>query len=77
MAFIVVYWANKSAGSGCTTLLKTISGEMSGLNIEDNAYINYQGKPISTTGVANIDPDHAAKQSFTSMLPHLLDVDGD
>ncbi|TID15216.1 putative multidrug resistance ABC transporter [Venturia nashicola] len=30
-------------GSGCTTLLKTISGEMSGLNVEDNAYINYQG----------------------------------
>lgn len=36
-------------GSGCTTLLKTISGEMSGLNVEDNAYINYQGKQISTT----------------------------
>jgi ATP-binding cassette subfamily G (WHITE) protein 2 (PDR) len=34
-------------GSGCTTLLKTISGEMSGLNVEDNAYINYQGKQIS------------------------------
>ncbi|QDS75112.1 ZEB2-regulated ABC transporter 1 [Venturia effusa] len=30
-------------GSGCTTLLKTISGEMSGLNVEENAYINYQG----------------------------------
>lgn len=33
-------------GSGCTTLLKTISGEMSGLNVEDKAYINYQGKQI-------------------------------
>jgi ATP-binding cassette subfamily G (WHITE) protein 2 (PDR) len=33
-------------GSGCTTLLKTISGEMSGLNVEDDAHINYQGELI-------------------------------
>jgi ATP-binding cassette subfamily G (WHITE) protein 2 (PDR) len=30
-------------GSGCSTFLKTVSGEMSGLNIEDGSYINYQG----------------------------------
>jgi ATP-binding cassette, subfamily G (WHITE), member 2, PDR len=31
-------------GSGCSTLLKTIAGETSGLYIDDNAYFNYQGK---------------------------------
>lgn len=36
-------------GSGCSTLLKTISRETSGLNVEDTAYINYQGKHIFTT----------------------------
>jgi ABC-type multidrug transport system ATPase subunit len=30
-------------GSGCSTFLKTVSGEMSGLNIEEGSYINYQG----------------------------------
>lgn len=30
-------------GSGCSTFLKTISGEMSGLNIQEGSYINYQG----------------------------------
>lgn len=30
-------------GSGCSTLLKTISGEMNGIYVEDAAYFNYQG----------------------------------
>lgn len=33
-------------GSGCSTLLKTISGETDGLFIDSNSNINYQG--IST-----------------------------
>lgn len=31
-------------GSGCSTLLKTISGEMNGIYTGDDAYLNYQGK---------------------------------
>jgi ABC-type hemin transport system ATPase subunit len=31
-------------GSGCTTFLKTIAGEMHGLNITEDSHINYQGK---------------------------------
>ncbi|KAK8188116.1 putative ABC transporter [Phyllosticta capitalensis] len=30
-------------GSGCSTLLKTISGDTHGLNLGDSSYINYQG----------------------------------
>lgn len=30
-------------GSGCSTLLKTISGEMNGIFVEDTSYFNYQG----------------------------------
>lgn len=30
-------------GSGCSTLLKTISGEMNGIYVEDASYFNYQG----------------------------------
>ncbi|KAL5337371.1 ABC-2 type transporter-domain-containing protein [Aspergillus crustosus] len=30
-------------GSGCTTFLKTIAGEMNGIYTSDDAYINYQG----------------------------------
>lgn len=30
-------------GSGCSTMLKTISGETHGFNIDPNSYINYQG----------------------------------
>lgn len=31
-------------GSGCSTLLKTIAGEMNGLNTDDASYFNYQGE---------------------------------
>jgi ATP-binding cassette subfamily G (WHITE) protein 2 (PDR) len=31
-------------GSGCSTLLKTISGETHGLNIDPHSYMNYQGE---------------------------------
>ncbi|KAG8164849.1 hypothetical protein KVR01_005124 [Diaporthe batatas] len=30
-------------GSGCSTFLKTISGEMNGIYVEDASYFNYQG----------------------------------
>lgn len=29
--------------SGCSTLLKTISGETDGFHVSDNTYLNYQG----------------------------------
>lgn len=31
-------------GSGCSTFLKTIAGEMNGIFVEDGSYFNYQGK---------------------------------
>ncbi len=31
-------------GSGCSTLLKTISGEMNGIYVNDDSYLNYQGE---------------------------------
>jgi ATP-binding cassette subfamily G (WHITE) protein 2 (PDR) len=31
-------------GSGCTTFLKTISGETHGFHIDKESYLNYQGK---------------------------------
>jgi ABC-type glutathione transport system ATPase component len=31
-------------GSGCSTFLKTIAGEMNGIYVDDDAYFNYQGK---------------------------------
>ena len=33
-------------GSGCSTFLKTIAGEMNGLFVDDGSYFNYQGKSI-------------------------------
>jgi ATP-binding cassette subfamily G (WHITE) protein 2 (PDR) len=35
-------------GSGCSTLLKTISGETSGFYIDSNSKLNYQGIPMDT-----------------------------
>lgn len=32
-------------GSGCSTFLKTIAGEMNGIYAGDGSYFNYQGKP--------------------------------
>lgn len=31
-------------GSGCSTFLKTIAGEMNGLFVDDDSYFNYKGK---------------------------------
>lgn len=31
-------------GSGCSTFLKTISGEVYGFNVDKDSYLNYQGK---------------------------------
>ncbi|EEH48113.2 uncharacterized protein PADG_04197 [Paracoccidioides brasiliensis Pb18] len=33
-------------GSGCSTFLKTIAGEMNGIYLGDDSYINYQGIPV-------------------------------
>lgn len=33
-------------GSGCSTFLKTIAGEMNGLNVDDDGYFNYQGNSV-------------------------------
>lgn len=33
-------------GSGCSTFLKTISGEMNGIHVGDGSYFNYQGKSL-------------------------------
>ena len=33
-------------GSGCSTFLKTLSGEMNGIYVEDGSYFNYQGKVL-------------------------------
>ena len=35
-------------GSGCTTLLKTLTGETSGFHIDQGSDINYQGIPMKT-----------------------------
>lgn len=35
-------------GSGCSTLLKTISGETSGFFVDSRSHINYQGIPMET-----------------------------
>lgn len=35
-------------GSGCSTLLKTISGETDGFHVDPNSDINYQGIPMET-----------------------------
>jgi len=35
-------------GSGCSTLLKTISGQFDGFFIGEGAYVNYQGIPMET-----------------------------
>jgi ATP-binding cassette, subfamily G (WHITE), member 2, PDR len=32
-------------GSGCSTFLKTITGETHGFNVDDGSYLNYQGIP--------------------------------
>ncbi|KAI5287946.1 hypothetical protein KEM54_005599 [Ascosphaera aggregata] len=32
-------------GSGCSTFLKSISGEMNGIYLDENSYLNYQGVP--------------------------------
>ncbi|KAK2781143.1 hypothetical protein FQN52_001790 [Onygenales sp. PD_12] len=33
-------------GSGCSTFLKTIAGEMNGIYLGDDSYLNYQGIPV-------------------------------
>ena len=41
-------WQRKAySGSGCTTLLKTIAGEMNGIYLDEHSDINYRGKSMS------------------------------
>lgn len=35
-------------GSGCSTLLKTIAGEMNGIEVSEDSVLNYQGKSLAT-----------------------------
>lgn len=35
-------------GSGCSTLLKTIAGEMNGIEMSEESFLNYQGKSLAT-----------------------------
>jgi ATP-binding cassette subfamily G (WHITE) protein 2 (PDR) len=35
-------------GSGCSTLLKTIAGEMNGIEMSEDSVLNYQGKCLPT-----------------------------
>lgn len=42
-------------GSGCTTFLKTISGETHGFNIDPDSYMNYQGRYLSNWERTAID----------------------
>jgi len=38
-------------GSGCSTFLKTIAGEMNGIFVDDGSYFNYQGELDSIAAI--------------------------
>lgn len=46
-------------GAGCSTMLKTISGEMNGIYLDEDAYFNYQGEflPLLTRCCSRSGPD--------------------
>lgn len=48
-------------GSGCSTFLKTIAGEMNGIYVEDNSYFNYQGVPAQ-----EMHKDHRGECIYTA-----------
>ncbi|KAF3761700.1 ABC transporter CDR4 [Cryphonectria parasitica EP155] len=48
-------------GSGCSTFLKTISGEMNGIYLEDEVYLNYQG-----VSAAEMHKDHRGECIYTA-----------
>lgn len=37
-------------GSGCTTMLKAISGERNGIYVDNSSELNYNGESLSTLG---------------------------
>lgn len=41
-------------GSGCSTLLKTIAGEMNGIEMSDDSVLNYQGMYLATLAAKSI-----------------------
>ena len=44
-------------GSGCSTLLKTISGEIDGFFVSDDSYVNYQGSMYSSSNLCSLWPE--------------------
>lgn len=41
-------------GSGCSTFLKTVAGEMNGIQIDENSFIHYNGKLTSVLALMNM-----------------------
>lgn len=52
-------------GSGCSTLLKAISGRMHGLKMDDKSIINYQGQWVSCTYKSVTHRDRCHKSSHS------------
>ena len=61
-------------GSGCSTFLKTIAGEMNGLFVDDGSYFNYQGKSASIKFFAAIVSSAAMGQNLSSHGAHMHEM---
>jgi hypothetical protein len=57
-------------GAGCSTLLKTISGETAGLEVDDQSYMNFRGEhlspPFSHLSWATTDNAQASTQNMSA-----------
>jgi ABC-type glutathione transport system ATPase component len=53
-------------GSGCTTFLKTISGETHGFTVDKDSYINYQGKHSLTKNITDRQASAPSRCTRTS-----------
>lgn len=66
-------------GSGCSTFLKTIAGEMNGIYVDEGAYFNYQGKfcVVVRTWEGETKNGHPTlgAEFCESVLPHLEPID--
>lgn len=77
-------------GSGCSTFLKTIAGEMNGIYVDDKSYFNYQGKssirfnssPVHLVWIGqrhSVSSPHASMgrvpDGSVSSRPHSLNAD--
>lgn len=61
-------------GAGCSTMLKTISGEMNGIYLDEDAYFNYQGKfvfpcPSCSRSGPDRDPTRSVSLARRSSRP--------